>query len=98
VTGDANNDDPESQGVRVDSVPDADYSTHWKLNVVLMLVVCWFSVSLTGWGTVESSGNAANPDTGKVSMWMIIVSQWLTLGIYLWTLLAPRLFPDRDFS
>eukprot|EP00816_Leptocylindrus_hargravesii_P011605 CAMPEP_0196809956 /NCGR_PEP_ID=MMETSP1362-20130617/9827_1 /TAXON_ID=163516 /ORGANISM="Leptocylindrus danicus, Strain CCMP1856" /LENGTH=459 /DNA_ID=CAMNT_0042184807 /DNA_START=75 /DNA_END=1451 /DNA_ORIENTATION=- len=84
VTGDANNDDPESQGVRVDSVPDADYSTHWKLNVVLMLVVCWFSVSLTGWGTVESSGNAANPDTGKVSMWMIIVSQWLTLGIYLW--------------
>ena len=90
----------ESQrGVRVDNVTEeTDYATHWKLNIVLVLVVCWFSVSLTGWGTVESSGNAANPDTGKVSMWMIIVSQWVTLGIYLWTLLAPRLFPDRDFS
>ena len=25
----------------------------WKLNVVLMLVSCWITVSLTGWGTVR---------------------------------------------
>lgn len=98
VTG-ADDASESQRGVRVDNVTEeTDYATHWKLNIVLVLVVCWFSVSLTGWGTVESSGNAANPDTGKVSMWMIIVSQWVTLGIYLWTLLAPRLFPDRDFS
>mmetsp|Transcript_20721 Transcript_20721/g.41909 ORF Transcript_20721/g.41909 Transcript_20721/m.41909 type:complete len:285 (-) Transcript_20721:34-888(-) len=70
----------------------------WKLNVVLALVACWFAMAVTGWGAIEVGGNAANPDVGKVSMWMIIVSQWTALSLYLWTLVAPKLFPDRDFS
>jgi len=70
----------------------------WRLNVVLALVSCWFAMSLTGWGAIEAGGNAANPDVGNVSMWMIISSQWLAMSLYLWTLVAPRLFPDRDFS
>ena len=70
----------------------------WKLNIVLGLVSCFFAMALTSWGTIESGGDAANPDVGRVSMWIIIASQWLALLLYLWTLTAPRLFPDRDFS
>lgn len=77
---------------------NVDYSAHWKMNVILMLLTCWFSVSLTSWGTIESSSNAANPDTGRIAMWMIITSQWLVLLLYVWTLAAPKLFPDRDFN
>jgi len=70
----------------------------WKLNIVLALVSCFFAMALTSWGTIEASGDAANPDVGRASMWIIIASQWLALLLYLWTLAAPRLFPDRDFS
>lgn len=33
-----------------------------------------------------------------VSMWVKIVAQWLTILLFSWTLVAPKLFPDRDFS
>lgn len=71
----------------------------WKINAVLLLVTCWISMALTGWGSiVDGGGDLANPDVHNVSMWMIIASQWIMLLLYLWTLVAPRLFPDRDFS
>ena len=40
---------------------------------------------------------AANPMVGPVNMIMIAISQWMALLLYAWTLVAPRLFPDRDF-
>jgi hypothetical protein len=73
----------------------------WKLNAVMALICCWVAMILTGWGTLEDlneSQNAANPTAGRVNMAMIGVSQWIAIGLYTWTLLAPRLFPDRDFS
>jgi len=80
---------------------DEDYNNNvWKLNLVLLLVSCFFTVSLTGWGSVEKAdgGDASNPQAGHANLWIIIVSQWFTFLLYAWTLVAPRLFPDRDFS
>lgn len=73
----------------------------WKLNAVMALICCWVTMILTGWGTIEDlneNQNAANPTAGRVNMAMIGVSQWVAIGLYMWTLLAPRMFPDRDFS
>jgi len=102
VTNDENygsTDDGEEVRDEVDAadIPDT-FSNNWKLNVVLGTVSCWFSMAITAWGSIEDEGDAANPQVGKVSMWIIIGSQWLCLTLYLWTLVAPRLFPDRDFS
>jgi len=74
------------------------FSSSWKLNVILILITCWYAVVLTGWGSVEVGGNSANPSVGRVSMWIVVSSQWLVQSLYLWTLAAPGLFPDRDFS
>ena len=74
------------------------FSSSWKLNLILASICCWYAMSLTSWGSIASSGNVANPQAGDVSMWMIIASQWLMNALYFWTLLAPRLFSDRDFS
>eukprot|EP00554_Chaetoceros_debilis_P007360 CAMPEP_0194077276 /NCGR_PEP_ID=MMETSP0149-20130528/3927_1 /TAXON_ID=122233 /ORGANISM="Chaetoceros debilis, Strain MM31A-1" /LENGTH=351 /DNA_ID=CAMNT_0038758249 /DNA_START=400 /DNA_END=1455 /DNA_ORIENTATION=+ len=79
-------------------------SSLWKLNVVLVLISCWVAASLTGWGTISGGigeggeHTAANPLVGRFNMVMICLSQTLAVGLYLWTLLAPRYFPDRDFS
>jgi len=74
------------------------FSISWKLNVILCLITCWYAVALTAWGVVEIGGNSANPSVGRVSMWMISGSQWLMQMLYLWTLTAAKIFPDRDFS
>lgn len=79
----------------------------WKLNIVLALISCYVAMILTEWGTVNElvagdgnndNHNAANPTVGRVNMAILGVSQWLALLLYAWTLVAPRLFPDRDFS
>lgn len=74
------------------------FSNGWKLNLILASVSCFVAVSLTGWGSIQHGGDAANPQVSKVSMWVIIASQWLVMVLYIWTLMAPRIFPDRDFS
>lgn len=79
-------------------------SSLWKLNIILALISCWVAASLTGWGSITGGigeaeeHTAANPLVGRLNMAMIAVSQNIAIGLYLWTLVAPRLFPDRDFS
>jgi len=78
----------------------------WKLNVVNVLIACWIAMVLTGWGTLEAAASAdennnyhaANPTVGRFNMAMIGISQWCAIMLYVWTLAAPTLFPDRDFS
>jgi len=83
------------------SEESGDLGNVWKLNVVMALISCYVAMILTSWGTVnglDENHNAANPTVGHVNMTILGVSQWLAISLYCWTLLAPRLFPDRDFS
>lgn len=103
-----NPDDEIASGVvfEGDTKVSRDPGALWKLNLVLALISCWIAASLTGWGSIDGSigqdgeteHTAANPTVGKMNLIMIAISQWLTFGLYGWTLLAPRIFPDRDFS
>lgn len=73
----------------------------WKLNVVMALISCYVAMILTNWGTInglDENHNAANPTVGRINMAILGISQWLAISLYSWTLIAPRLFPDRDFS
>jgi len=68
-----------------------------KFHVVMSVASMYFAMVLTSWGSeTESSGNSY--DMVKEAMWIKIVSQWVTILFYLWTLVAPVLFPDRDFG
>lgn len=85
-------------GINTSNGSASGASNVWKMNILLFCVTCWFSMALTGWGSIQAGGNLANPDVHDVSMWMIAVSQWVMFSLYLWSLLAPTLFPNRDFS
>lgn len=82
---------------KADEKHDA-FNNSWKLNIILALMSCWFGMALTSWGSVQTGGNSANPSVGRVGMWMVVASQWVVLALYLWTLVAPKLFPGREFS
>jgi serine incorporator 1/3 len=98
VEADTHRDDPPNQE-QPSSKNGGDVSTTWRLNIALAVIACWAAMTLTHWGQVQGAdGIIANPSVGKVSLWMLVAAQWLVLSLYLWTLLAPRLLPNRDFS
>ncbi|CAM9208609.1 unnamed protein product [Chrysoparadoxa australica] len=69
----------------------------WRFNLVLVLICMYFGMSLTNWG-VHTEEDGTNPKHGAAAMWLTVSGQWVCLLLYGWTVVAPRLFPDRDFS
>ena len=64
------------------------------------------SMVLTDWGVPgssvpasDSSGAAATTySVGYASAWLQMSANWICCLLYLWTLVAPKCLPDRDFS
>lgn len=47
--------------------------------------------------------DSASPTTGDLvpsgfGFWVRVIMSWLTTLIYIWTLVAPKCFPERDFT
>jgi len=54
---------------------------------------------LTNWMTISGvNGGEIAVDTGYASVWVKIVSSWVTMALYIWTLVAPVVLPDRDWN
>ena len=59
---------------------------------------------ITNFGDIGASpaeqvaSSSTTGQIGEASMWVRIISQWVTLALFMWTLVAPRCFPERDFS
>jgi len=91
-----------TEGITTTTNDKASFANSYQINIILLLVACWYAVTLTDWGRISSTDQyvltAANPSVGTVSMWIIIVSQWIMFLLYIWSLIAPRVFPYRDFD
>ncbi|MBA0626983.1 hypothetical protein Godav_004546 [Gossypium davidsonii] len=65
-------------------------------HIIFSLASMYSAMLLTGWSTsVGESGKLV--DVGWPSVWIRILTAWVTAALYMWSLLAPILFPDRDF-
>jgi hypothetical protein len=54
---------------------------------------------MTDWGAIRDGSTAdQHIGRGKASVWLKIVSAWLSAFLYIWTLAAPLCFPDREFN
>ncbi|XP_074600061.1 serine incorporator TMS1 isoform X2 [Brevipalpus obovatus] len=60
------------------------------------LATLYVMMTLTNWYKPDLVSGNLNENEG--SMWVKIVSSWLCCLLYIWTLVAPVLLPDRDFS
>jgi len=53
---------------------------------------------LTNWGNPTIFNNTSTfYSSNSTSFWIKLVAQWLSTGIYLFSMFAPMIFPDRDF-
>eukprot|EP00803_Ostreobium_quekettii_P010451 evm.model.scf_31.2 EVM.evm.TU.scf_31.2 scf_31:42631-44700(+) len=61
------------------------------------LAAMYLAMLFTSW-SLEETPDEWVLDKGWQSAWVKIASQWLVVALYVWTMIAPRLLPDRDFS
>ena len=65
---------------------------------LMVLSAVYFSMLLTNWGnpTVFDS-TILFFEANLTSFWIKLIAQWLSMAIYLFSMVAPVLFPGREF-
>lgn len=65
-------------------------------HLIFSLASMYSAMLLIGWTT--SVGESSKiVDVGWPSVWVRIITSWATAALYMWSLVAPILFPDREF-
>lgn len=64
---------------------------HW----IMALTSMYWAMVVTNWGIIPKDNDEAAYDLADETVYIKISSQWLTLLLYLWTLIAPLICPDR---
>lgn len=98
--------DAESQTTAAESSPKQEQSSenesedqaqtrkrNMKFHLVMAAASMYLAMLITNWG--DSHGSATSYALGDTSTWIRIVSQWVTMLLYIWSLVAPLACPDR---
>ncbi|MCP9264573.1 putative serine incorporator [Dirofilaria immitis] len=91
----SNGDNLETGRVWDDESDAVSYSYSF-FHFVFALASLYVMMTLTSWYKPDSDLRHLNSNMAAV--WVKIVSSWLCLAIYAWTLAAPAIFQNRDFS
>lgn len=98
ANSDSDDDDkPIRRGGRHSKEPRPVTYVYSFFHLIFALASMYSAMLLTGWG----GANLAEKDiidVGWASVWVRITTQWITAALYIWSLVAPQFFPDRDFS
>jgi hypothetical protein len=92
LLGDAN----VEEGKAGSEAPPVSYS-YTFFHLIFALASMYSGMLLTGWMSAASERSELM-DVGWTSVWVRICTEWSTAALYIWTLVAPLLFLDRDFS
>ncbi|KZV65517.1 TMS membrane protein/tumor differentially expressed protein [Peniophora sp. CONT] len=94
--GDEDEDEDEATGdARDDERTGTRYNYSW-FHVIFVLGAMYVAMLLTDWNYIKP-GQEDDVRIGRseAAMWIRIVSSWVCMLLYIWSLLAPALFPDR---
>ena len=89
--------DHQASSSEVVSVTNKQYRRFYLVMAVTSMYLCML---LTNWGNRESVDDQGHADdtTSKENLWVKVVTQWVVAGLYTWSLIAPLVLRDRDFS
>lgn len=97
-TGDAGQDlesGSKPQGTYDNEEEETAYS--WSFfHVMFAFASLYVMMTLTSWN--KPTASVSETLDNSASMWVKMISSWLCSCLYIWTLVAPILLPDRDFS
>ncbi|CAN6287702.1 unnamed protein product [Urochloa humidicola] len=90
-------DEETGKGDGKESEPRPVSYSYTFFHLIFALASMYSAMLLTGW-TSATSEKSELMDVGWTTVWVRICTEWVTAALYIWTLIAPLLFPDRDFS
>ena len=72
---------------------------NWSLfHVMFGLATLYIMMTLTNWYSPNGNNTTQTISANMSAVWVKIISSWLCCAIYVWTLIAPVVLPERDFS
>lgn len=91
-------DNEEGGHAKVWDNEDDSVAYSWSFfHLMFALATLYVMMTLTNW----YKPNGSNLDTlnaNAASMWVKIISSWMCLALYTWSMIAPVVLSDRDFS
>ncbi|KAJ1294784.1 hypothetical protein BS78_01G173300 [Paspalum vaginatum] len=90
-------DQEKGKGDGKESEPRPVSYSYTFFHLIFALASMYSAMLLTGW-TSAASESSELMNVGWTTVWVRICTEWVTATLYIWTLIAPLLFPDRDFS
>ncbi|KAJ7931404.1 serine incorporator/TMS membrane protein [Mycena leptocephala] len=96
---DDEDDDEVDSETRDDERTGTRYNYSW-FHVIFAIASMYVAMLLNDWNVVSDISNTSDPNNiyigrSEVAMWMRVVSSWICMLLYIWSLLAPVLLPDR---
>lgn len=91
-------DDDDDEADEQDTKDDEKGSTQYNyslFHIIFFLATTWVATLLTQNLDFEASGDFAPVGRTYWASWVKIISAWVCYAIYLWTLIAPVVMPDR---
>ena len=74
-------------------------SSPWVFDAIMCLAGMYLAMLVTNWGDPKAANSpAGNPELSEASMWVRIGTQFAIHVIFLWSIVAPLCFPNRDFG
>lgn len=88
----------DQDGEKKETDDESDKITYnWSFfHFVFALATLYIMMTLTNWYRPNSTLKTLNANSA--SMWVKIVSSWLCVLLYMWSMIAPMLLQSRDFT
>jgi len=67
-------------------------------HLMFALATLYVMMTLTNWYSPGKDVNIETISANMSAVWVKIISAWMCFTLYMWTLIAPVVLPDRDFS
>ena len=93
--GDAETRERGGQIVWDNEVDGVAYS-YSMFHFLMVLATFFVMMSITNWFKPDKRTSLLSAN--YASFWVKATSSWVCVSIYIWTLVAPTIFPDRDFT
>lgn len=89
--------DAETGGQRVWDNEDEEVAYNWSLfHFMFALATLYAMMTLTNW--FNPNGKFLTFNRSSHSMWIQIISSWISGSLYIWSLIAPRVCSSRNFG
>ncbi|RMZ84238.1 hypothetical protein DV738_g823, partial [Chaetothyriales sp. CBS 135597] len=88
---------PASKRAKDDERTGTQYN-YSLFHIIFMLATCWVATLLTRDFDPEQNSDFTPVGRTYWATWIKIISSWVCYLIYVWTLIAPTILTDRDFS